>query len=113
MCRRRTDKTLINYGTSVCFCTRCGFKNTIVMRKKSNRRKFGHLKKLWCPICKEYVNHFEVNEYDLFERFDYNKFLEKVNNGFFDNVNQLPKLNNDVHLFDDFFNPDDGNKNIV
>lgn len=95
MCKRRRDKTLRNYDNSICFCTKCGNRNDIVRRKNGQKREYGHLKKAWCPVCKEFVNHFEVKEYDLYD-FDYEEFMEKVRNNEFE---RLPKITPNEEIF--------------
>jgi len=40
-------------------CPRCNNVQTIY-RKASSKRKFGHLKYLWCYKCKRRINHFEI-----------------------------------------------------
>ncbi len=66
-----------NSTVSRFFCTQCG-KAQFLMRKQSLQKEKGHLKKLYCPFCKNHCNHYEVREYDL--EFDYDAFMTKVKN---------------------------------
>lgn len=40
-------------------CPECGNIQTIY-RKSCKRKRYGHLKLLWCYKCKEVTNHFEI-----------------------------------------------------
>ena len=42
------------------YCTRCGFKMELP-RPKSKKRETGHLKNLYCCVCKEEMNFVECN----------------------------------------------------
>ena len=48
--------------TYSCFiCTNCG--NTYFLgRDKGKQRKNGHIKDLWCPVCKEVTKHIEEKD---------------------------------------------------
>lgn len=68
------------------YCTRCGNKTIPIVRKTSRSREPGHLKKLWCPFCKEEVNCVEIRG---FGDYNYNDFLcEYTNNNFDENGNR-------------------------
>lgn len=43
-------------------CSRCNFVQ-IIQRKKSKLKKAGHIKHLWCPKCKDRVEHIESSSY--------------------------------------------------
>ncbi len=64
-------------------CPQCG-NIASIMRKESSLRKVGHLKKLYCFICKEEVNHIELHDaslYDINEDYDLtpiNKKQDKI-----------------------------------
>lgn len=42
-------------------CPQCGTVN-IIWRKKSKLKKDGHLKHMYCPICKEVTGQYEEKE---------------------------------------------------
>ena len=46
-------------------CTKCGNIATI-QRKNGSARKVGHVKDLYCYVCKEITKHYEVKDIDLF-----------------------------------------------
>lgn len=50
---------------STCICNECGCKMT-VPREHGNMRKKGHIKDLWCPICKKDTKFYEVRKGDYF-----------------------------------------------
>ena len=41
------------------FCLNCGEKNVVIPRKKGHQHTSGHRKALYCPWCKNEVNHIE------------------------------------------------------
>lgn len=51
------------------YCTKCGRAGLPLPRRKESLREKGHLKKLWCPWCKEEVNHYECRNYEEVEQF--------------------------------------------
>lgn len=53
-----------NVTISDLYCEKCGF-HTTVPRSRSRKRNFGHMKKLWCPFCKEEINFREVRDGDF------------------------------------------------
>lgn len=68
--------------TSEFYCTRCGKKGIPIARKIGKQREAGHLKRLYCPFCREEVNHAEVRpfgdyNYEDFQlEFELGRFLE-------------------------------------
>lgn len=62
------------------FCLKCGRAGIPIVRKKNRCRTKGHLKLMYCPYCKMYINHFEArNEYeeeDFKRRFANGEFEE-------------------------------------
>ena len=64
------------------FCTKCGHEGLPIMRPKGHRREPGHLKKLYCPYCKEVVNHAEVREIGGYTEED---FRQEFESGIFKN----------------------------
>lgn len=66
--------------TSDFYCVRCGNKGIPIARKVGSQREAGHLKKLYCPHCKEEVNHAEVRP---FGNYNYEDFLMEFELGRF------------------------------
>ena len=62
------------------YCTNCGKYTLSLPRKNGRTRKGGHLKKLYCPNCKEEHNCAEVDD-NMFYTLDDFK-LEFSNNNF-------------------------------
>ena len=60
------------------YCMKCGKKGIPLMRKKGHQYGKFHRKKLYCPFCKEEVNHIEVKTCE-----DKLKFLDDFENGVF------------------------------
>ena len=58
------------------FCTKCGNEGIPILRKKGQLRSKGHLKKLYCPYCKEEVNHVEIREIDEYSEDDFQQEYE-------------------------------------
>ena len=48
-----------NYESHDFYCINCGSKGINLFRSKGQRRSSFHRKKLYCPTCKETVNHIE------------------------------------------------------
>ena len=57
------------------YCGECGFVMPLP-RKKSKKKEFAHLKKLYCIKCKEEVNFIEDNG----KSFVYNEYIEEFGN---------------------------------
>ena len=70
-----------SYIISDFYCTKCGNKGIALPRKTKKIREPGHLKKLYCPYCREVVNHVECRGIG---KYDYDDFLIEFNNGNFD-----------------------------
>lgn len=51
---------------SICICPECGNEFPI-QRLKSKPRNKGHLKKLWCPVCKKEQNMTEIRYNDFYK----------------------------------------------
>lgn len=66
--------------TSDFYCTKCGRKGIMLMRSPSSRREPGHLKNLYCPFCKEEVNHAEIRP---FGKYTYEVFKQEYDLGRF------------------------------
>lgn len=58
-----------NYESSNFFCLNCGEKNMPIFRSTGRMKESGHRKKLYCPWCKEEVNHIECRTQEDIERF--------------------------------------------
>ena len=52
------------------YCTACGQKSLPCFRTVNSKEK-GHLKKLWCPNCKQEVNCAEITNSYTVEMFRY------------------------------------------
>lgn len=57
--------------TSDFYCVQCGNKGIPIARKVGSQREAGHLKKLYCPYCKEEVNHAEVRPFGSYNYEDF------------------------------------------
>ena len=53
------------------YCTECGNKGIPIFRRANQKKEPGHLKKLYCPICKKDTNHVEVKPYGLYTHADF------------------------------------------
>lgn len=83
-------KRIINAQQSRFFCTECGKENIMVFRSRGKRREAGHLKKLYCPYCKEERNCAEISYKN---NYTYEKFLEEFNNHCFVNGERVRSVN--------------------
>lgn len=54
------------------YCIRCGNKGISLMRKQGYKHSKMHRKKLYCPFCKEEVNHVECKNMEDVEEFRLN-----------------------------------------
>ena len=62
------------------YCMKCGHRGIPLARRTSHQHERFHRKKLYCPYCKEEVNHIECkNEADIEE------FLKNFNEGVYAN----------------------------
>ncbi|MBR6516760.1 MAG: hypothetical protein IKT40_07855 [Bacilli bacterium] len=69
------------------YCTNCGHEVIPISRKKSKTRKDGHLKKMYCPHCKEYQNTYQCSSPE-----EHDKFIEKFKNGEFKELVEQTRL---------------------
>lgn len=60
------------------YCTRCGNRGMKIPRT-GRQREAGHLKTLWCPWCKDTVNHVETREWTTYEVADFRVEFENGN----------------------------------
>lgn len=54
------------------YCIKCGNKGIPLMRKQGFQHESMHRKKLYCPFCKEEINHVECKTIDEVEAFKEN-----------------------------------------
>ncbi len=54
-----------SFDLSSLICLECGNIFTIPRRRRKHRAD-GHIKDLWCPICKEVRKHYEIQNIDNF-----------------------------------------------
>lgn len=66
------------------YCLRCGRENIPIFRNVGFQRERFHRKRLYCPFCKEEVNHIECKTYeevqffkDAFERGEFKDEAEE------------------------------------
>lgn len=70
------------------YCTKCGKQGISIPRKVGKEREAGHLKRMYCPHCKEETNHAEIRP---FGDYDKNDFLIEFENGNFKNGERVVK----------------------
>lgn len=54
-----------SFDLSSLVCLECG-NIFIIPRKKEKHRGNGHIKDIWCPICKKVSKHYEILDIDSF-----------------------------------------------
>ena len=66
------------------YCIRCGHEGIPIFRQQGFQRERFHRKRLYCPFCKEEVNHIECKTYeevqifkDAFERGEFKDEAEE------------------------------------
>ena len=61
------------------YCINCGKKGIPILRDKSHLHSKNHRKVLYCPFCKETVNHIEITSFEQAEKFkeDFEKGVYK------------------------------------
>lgn len=69
-----------NFSEHNFYCINCGSKGISIMRNRGQQRSKFHRKKLYCPFCKETVNHIECKTPWEVEEFKIN-----FNNGVYEN----------------------------
>ena len=64
------------------YCLNCGKKNAPLFRKRGRLREHNHRQVLYCPYCRETVNHIECRNYaeviDFKEAFEIGAFKEEA-----------------------------------
>lgn len=65
-----------NYAEHSFYCIKCGNKGIPLMRKQGFQHERFHRKKMYCPFCKEEVNHIECKTLEEIE-----EFCENFKNG--------------------------------
>lgn len=68
------------------YCTKCGNKGIPIARQARAKREAGHLKKLWCPHCKDFINHVECKPSTKYAYEDF--LIEFQENNFDDEGNR-------------------------
>ena len=58
------------------YCLNCGKKSIPLSRKSGHQHARNHRKRLYCPNCKQEINHIEIKNEE-----DRQQFLEKFENG--------------------------------
>lgn len=76
-----------DWGDHEYYCVKCGHKLEYkIPRKGGKYRPSGHLKKIWCPYCKQEVNHILIQPWS---KYTYEDFLwEKEQNNFDEDCNR-------------------------
>lgn len=64
------------------YCTNCGNSTIPLPRKTAKQKSPGHLKKMYCPHCKEIYNCYECHDEQ-----DIEEFKERFKNGEFKDCN--------------------------
>ena len=67
-----------NYLTSKFYCMNCGKEGIPILRSRAKMREKNHRKVLYCPHCKQEVNHVECRTLE-----DIENFVTAFNNGEF------------------------------
>jgi hypothetical protein len=67
---------MARYSEHSFYCIQCGNKGIPLMRKEGFQHGKHHRKKLYCPCCRQEVNHVECKTYD-----DVIEFKENFENG--------------------------------
>lgn len=63
---------MAKYETHDFYCMNCGKKGISIPRKVGKMHGAFHRKKLWCPWCKNEVNHIECRTLEEVEEFKFN-----------------------------------------
>ena len=78
---RKTQKGMKSHSF---YCLRCGREGIPILRQQGFQRERFHRKRLYCPFCKEEVNHIECKTYeevqifkDAFEREEFKEEAEE------------------------------------
>lgn len=61
-----------NYAEHSFYCIKCGNKGIPLARKQGFQHERFHRKKMYCPFCKEEVNHIECKTLEEIEEFQEN-----------------------------------------
>lgn len=79
------------------FCTNCGNEGLPCYRNAGQQRMGGHLKKLYCPHCKEEHNFVEIKEKSFYTIEDFKKefTLGRFVNGVRIEIKDLPSCKRD------------------
>ena len=75
-------RNIKNYRTHDFYCLNCGKRNISVMRSRGFLREKGHRKAMYCPHCRNEVNHYECfDDEDVFNfkiDFEEGKFIKEA-----------------------------------
>lgn len=89
-------------ATSYFYCLGCLNKIPLA-RKKSKMREKEHLKSIYCFKCKNYINHYEVREFDF--DFSIEKLKADIESGRFAGLDSgLPQQSREESFLNEFFN---------
>lgn len=70
---KKMGRSTRNISQSYLYCPKCGNENHIQRRKKLLKSN-GHIKDLWCHVCKETTKHVEKRQDQVYHE----KYLEKI-----------------------------------
>lgn len=75
-------RNIKNYRIHDFYCLNCGKRNISVMRSRGFLREKGHRKAMYCPHCRNEVNHYECfDDEDAFNfkiDFEEGKFIKEA-----------------------------------
>lgn len=71
-----------NFLISDMYCCKCANKGITIPRKVNHYKEAGHLKKLYCPYCKQEWNHVEIRP--IYSDYTYKDFQLEIRYGNFD-----------------------------
>lgn len=60
---------MARYEESSFYCLNCGERGLDCLRKRGKKKGTGHRKALYCPSCRQIVNHYEVHTTEEAEEF--------------------------------------------
>lgn len=63
---------MASYLTNKFFCLNCGHESIPIARSRGHQKERFHRKKLYCPFCKNIVNHIECKTMEDVEIFKQN-----------------------------------------
>lgn len=76
------NRNIKNWQQHDFYCLYCGNRNISILRPRGYLRERGHRKVLYCPYCKNTVNHYECRDdeeaFDFKEKFKEGIFIEEA-----------------------------------